>query len=119
MKTYNWTTAKGAKVELTIEERTYTETIADGAVERNYTKKVAAEVRVNGNKVDNARLAYNGEKVYFDINGRNAETEIPRETQEKIWEEERAKVRARDAAETKAEEDYQKHTERMRKAMEE
>ena len=119
MKTYNWTTAKGAKVELTIEERTYTETLADGGYEREGKIKEAAEIKVNGNKVDNPRLALNGETVYFEIGGRNAETEIPKEIREQIWKEERQAARARDAAEATAEKRYQDGKEAIERAMQE
>ena len=117
MKTYNWTTAKGARIELTIGERTYTESIADGAIEREGRIKEAAEIRVDGGRVDSPRLALNGEKLYFTIGGRNAETEIPEEIRGQIWREERARADARLGAELKAEEEYQKHAEIMRKAM--
>ena len=117
MKTYNWKTAKGAQVELAIEEQTYTEPMVDGMGEKQGKIKEAAEIKVNGNKVDNPRLALNGEKVYFDIGGRNAETEIPKEIREQIWEKEIAAQQRADAAEEKAEAEYQKHTEKMRRAM--
>ncbi len=116
MKSYNWTTARGAKVEMTVEVKTITEALSD-MMERERKIKNVAEVRVNGNIVDNPRFSANGEDILFSIGGRNAETEIPKETRELVWEEEREAVRARDAAEARAEESYRDHHNKIRRAM--
>ena len=116
MKTYNWTTAKGAKVELTIEERTYTETLADGAIEEERTYKAVEEMTVNGMAIEGA--AFKGDRaIEFNLRGNRQVALIPEDVQEQVWGEERKAMRARLEKEEAAEKKYQEGKAKIERAL--
>jgi len=98
-KTYNWETAKGAKIEvvITIQKVTYTETInADGDkvdVEKTKWQYTVDSLTVNGTVCQNSK--YNHSNISLEINGKTAKIIVPQEIKDEIWAEERAELEAR------------------------
>ena len=89
MKTqkYEWTTERGAKVEITVETVTLTETVCDGEVAKEKSRKEITEMRVNGEAVADPK--FNGQKsatVRFTSGNRRGETHLPAEVDEEVWE---------------------------------
>jgi len=116
MTTYKWTTEKGANVEVTISE--VKEVInADGhKIETNKIYKQIDKFVVNGTEYKASFGWAKGKTaIEFKIGSQEAAAIIP----ENIYKEMFAKEIAAQAASIKAEKEYQKHYNRVRKAMEE
>ena len=116
MKTYKWTTAKGAKVELKISQQHTEIAYCDGDnVEITKNEMQIESFTVNGVKHNSCRLiTYKGTRcIQFSIKGQNALTPVA----DSIYTEIMAPTKERLSAEMQAEETYQKHYNAVKKAM--
>jgi len=82
MKTYTWTTPKGAKVELTVSQSRMEKLNSDGCdygFEKEEICPMAEKFTVNGKEI-NIDNSYGMDKVIlFKMNGRKCECAIPQE----------------------------------------
>lgn len=115
-KTYNWTTEKGAKVELTIAEGVVkVDNYADGwNVETAQIKREVVKFTVNGTAYAGELGFVGGDRaVMFKVGGRQAAVIIPENIREQIYAREIANAeRAMDLAS-----DYENHYNTVQKMM--
>lgn len=115
MKTYEWTTAKGAKVEILISQE-HTETMfCDGDTTERIVKGMRLEkFVVNGTEFDGDIGYHKGDHIVsFKLNGQAAATIIPTDIYDDIM----APTGEREEAARKADKEYQDHYNRVTRAM--
>lgn len=115
MKTYEWTTAKGARVEAVISQE-HTETMfCDGDTTERTVKAMRLEkFFVNGVEYDGDIRYHKGDHVIsFDLNGIAAATIIP----EDIYNDMMAPTREREEAARKIDKEYQDSYNKVTRAM--
>lgn len=125
MMTFAWTTARGAKVELSVEVRHITtETVnADGvavAVKCDKWEREVTECRLNGKDTALKEL-WNERGTRCILIGRRGKDRIlvalPKDVEEAIYGEERKAAKEKEVRRAEVEKAYQAHREMMRKAM--
>ncbi len=111
MKTYRWTTNKGANVEITVSQE-HTEIInADGdKIETTKREMRLENLKINGTEYEGILT---GKMVEFKMGNRNAGAYIPEDIYQKIMQ----PTLERWEAESKADAEYQKHHAAVEKMM--
>lgn len=118
MKTYTWTTEKGAKVEIEVKKTKIEKDCGYGVKKDGGILTTIESMKVNGKDIGQA--GFNGDSfIEFHIGNQRALAPVPEEIQEQIFGEERRAAEARREAEAKAEREYQEHYNKVRRAMEE
>lgn len=118
MKTYTWTTEKGAKVEIEVKKKKIEKDCGYGVKKDDGILTTIESMKVNGKDI--GRAGFNSNSfVEFHIGSQRALAPVPEEIQEQIFGEERRATEARWEAESKAEQEYLEHYNKVRRAMEE
>ena len=109
MKQYNWTTDKGAKVQVEVIEATINDTLASDGWGLTYSEKQIASFALNGTKYEARFTRHQGKAaIEFRFQGKKALVLIPQDIASQIWAKEMAAANADLDAEMKHAEHYNK-----------
>lgn len=114
MKQYSWTTEKGAKVQIEVQEVTVNDELAADGWGTKYTEMQVVSFALNCTKFQAEFSRHQGKRaIEFRFQGKKALVLIPEEIARQIWAKEYAAIAAKLDAEVKYAERYNKIMEAM------